>query len=242
MLEQYTQILGSQDAAIQRICMKFDIYFNEKVLATCKKEDMSRSRIKVYIRQINLQQYAGKTYDTYLAEKAGEEINSLEEAQDIVSDGERITKPMFERWQGNSVEDMVALEEHYKMLKKTNPNADHNQEIFIKDLCNIHLMKITAFKKNDVSTFEKCIKMYRDTFKQAGLQTVQEDDGSSQNTLGINTEIISQYTPEEFYKDKKLYEDFDELGKYFDIHVKRPLENLMLGNKNFYDIGDNNET
>ena len=47
--------------------------------------------------------------------------------------------------------------------------------------------------------------------------------------MGVTLATIAQYTPEEYYKDKKLYKDFDGLGDYFDRFVKRPLKNLMTG-------------
>lgn len=240
LLNQYTSILNNQDEAIKRLCLHFDFYFSEKACANAVKKDEGCSRMSNYVSQLNLTQSIGKTYDTYLAEQNGEGIDCYEDL-DNYNSGERITKAMFERWQGNSPEDILFLEEHYKMLKKTNPNADNNQEIFIKQLCIIQLMQVKAQRKNDIAAFEKCIKMYRETFKQAGLQTVQEEDNSVQNPLGVNAEIISQYTPEEFYKDKKLYEDFDNIGEYFATHVERPLENLMFNNGKFYDVGDSDE-
>ena len=41
-------------------------------------------------------------------------------------------------------------------------------------------------------------------------------------------ERISQYTPEEYYKDKKLYKDFDGIGSYFERFVRRPIINLQF--------------
>ena len=41
--------------------------------------------------------------------------------------------------------------------------------------------------------------------------------------------MISKYTPEEYYKDKTLYKDFDGIGDYFKRFVLRPLRNLQLG-------------
>lgn len=244
MLEQYTAMLGSQDEAIKRICMKFDIYFNEQILGSVKKEDASRSRIKTYIRQINLQQHAGKTYDTYLAEQQGDAIDTIEDMQNLALEGERITKAMFDRWQGVSKDDMIFLEEHYKMLKKQNPNVDSNGEIFIRDLCTTKLLQTKAIKANDIANYDKLTKLYRDSFQAAGLKTVQEEDKSNDNPLGVNAAIIAQYTPEEFYKDKTLFKDFDGIGEYLERHVYRPLRNLEFNDNKQdpdFNIGEENE-
>lgn len=244
LLDQYTLMLGSQDAAMKRLCLKFDIYFNESICDSSRKIDEERSRFSNYISQMNLHFNAGKTYDTYLAEQNGEGYDSYNELLENSADDCKITKAMFERWQGYSQDDIIFLEEHYKTLKKTNPNADNNQEIFIKDLCVIKLLQIKAIRNSRFEEFNKATKLYRETFNQAGLATVQEEDTSMQNPLGVTAEIISQYTPEEFYKDKKLYEDFDNLGQYFAEHVERPLENLMFNSGKVCDVdtGDINET
>lgn len=241
LLDQYTTILGSQDAAMKRLCLKFDIYYSETLCDSSRKITEERSRFSNYISQLNLHHCTGKTYDTYLAEQNGNCFDTYDELVENTIEGCKITKAMFERWQGFSQDDIIFLEEHYKMLKKTNPNADNNQEIFIKDLCTIKLLQTRAMRNNDIPDFEKCTKMYRDTFKQAGLKTVEEEDTSVQNPLGVNAEIISQYTPEEFYKDKKLYEDFDDIGGYLATHVERPLENMMFNSNKICDVGDNNE-
>ena len=41
--------------------------------------------------------------------------------------------------------------------------------------------------------------------------------------------MIEKYTPAEYYKDKKLYRDYDNLGEYISRFLFRPLKNLMFG-------------
>ena len=79
------------------------------------------------------------------------------------------------------------------------------------------------------------------------MRTVEEKDNSINECLGVTLATISQYTPEEFYKDKSLYEDYDELGEYMDRHICRPMENIMTGSdirdKEFFvpENGDDDE-
>ena len=245
LVEQYTELLGSQNEAIKRVCLHWDIYFSDSILNSTKKIDVNRSRIKCYVKNCNLFQNAGKTFYTYLKEINEGIIQNVEQIDEMKADGQTgITKVMFERWGQVSTEDIIALEDHYKMLKKQNPNCDNNQEIFIKDLCYTKLLQLKSFKDGNSGDFEKYTKLYRDTFKQAGLKTVQEDDGSSEKPLGVNASIISQYTPEEFYKGKQLYKDFDGLGEYFERHILRPLINLEYNDNKRdpeYNVGDNDE-
>ena len=230
LVEQYTELLGSQNEAIKRVCLHWDIYVSDSLLNSTKKIDANRSRIKCYVKNCNLHPNCGKTYDTYLREINEGIIQNVEQIEEMKADGQTgITKVMFERWGQVSTEDIIALEDHYKMLKKQNPNCDNNQEIFIKDLCYTKLLQLKSFKDGNSGDFEKYTKLYRDTFKQAGLKTIQETDASGEETLGVTLAVISQYTPEEYYKDKKLYKDFDGIGEYFSRFVLRPLKNLVLG-------------
>lgn len=249
LVEQYTGILGSQNEAIKRVCLHYDIYVSDSLLNSCKKIDANRSRIKNYIKQCNLQQNAGKTYDTYLKETRDGVIESIEQYDQLKEQGEiSTTKAALERWEGIGFladSDYKILEDHYKMLKKQNPNVDNNQEIFIKDLCYIKLLQMKALKDSRSDDFDKFTKSYRETFKQAGLKTIQETDSSNDEVLGVTLSVISQYTPEEYYKDKKLYKDFDGLGEYITRFMFRPLKNLLTGStdrdKEYHVKGDSDD-
>lgn len=88
------------------------------------------------------------------------------------------------------------------MLKKNNPNADNNQEIFIKDLCNINMLKIHALQNGDSKEYASLVEQYAKTFKQAGLRTIEEKDNSNNETFGVTLATISEFTPENFTKIK----------------------------------------
>ena len=222
----------NEEKAMDRMCQLFDWYYSDEIFAATRKISADRSRVCAYPAKTNLPQYEakGKTYVDTIADRANNVIHSLDELDEMKAEGQTgITKAMFERWGQVSTEDIIALEDHYKMLKKQNPNCDNNQEIFIKDLCYTKLLQLKSFKDGNSGDFEKYTKLYRDTFKQAGLKTIQETDASGEETLGVTLAVISQYTPEEYYKDKKLYKDFDGIGEYFSRFVLRPLKNLVLG-------------
>lgn len=232
LFEHYTEAYGNdEDAAIRRICEKFDIYYNVSLLSASRKITKNRSRIHTYISRANLTQYAGKTYDTTLDEERGIVISSIEELDEQKKDGNSsITKTAVERWGIGifSTEDYSMLEEHYKTLKKANPNCDSNQEIFIKSLCHLNLLMMKSLKENNLDGYAKANEQYSRTFTKAGLKTVVETDKNADDCWGVFMEQVSQYTPEEYYKDKKLYADFDGIGQTFERFVLRPLKNLLL--------------
>lgn len=223
---------GNEEKAMDRMCQLFDWYYSDEIFAATRKISADRSRVCAYPAKSNLPQYEArdKTYVDTIDDRANNVIQNVEQLDEMKAEGQtNITKVMFERWGQVSTDDIIALEDHYKMLKKQNPNCDNNQEIFIKDLCYTKLLQLKSFKDGNSGDFEKYTKLYRDTFKQAGLKTVQETDASGDEALGVTLAVISQYTPEEYYKDKKLYKDFDGIGEYFQRFVLRPLKNLVLG-------------
>ena len=249
----YTTVYGGdEDKAIRRICEKFDIYYNVSLLNASRKITKTRSRIHNYISKANLVQYKNKTFDTTLDEERNNTISSIEDYDEKKLNGEvSTTKTALKRW-GVGVfadTDYSILEEHYKMLKDNNPNADNNQEIFIKSLCNLNMLMVKALQSGDSKEYANLVEQYAKTFKQAGLRTIEEKDDSNSETFGVTLATISQYTPEEFYKDKQLYEDWDELGDYYDRHICRPMKNLMFDedvrDKEFYvpdgDIDEDDE-
>jgi hypothetical protein len=234
-LHKYEDMLDNDgDAALKHVGTLLGYYVGDSAVEMSKRVSRGQNRLYTLARQANIGEAKGKNYDNYIVESRGSSINSIDEFNELKTSGEiNITNVTIERWGvGFSPEDYKALDEHYKMLKRQNPNADNNQEIFIKDLCYIKIQQMDAMKgKTDksVDAFDKLTKLYRDTFKQAGLKTVVEADTSAEESLGVTLALISQYTPEEYYKDKKLYKDFDGLGDYISRFLFRPLKNLLAG-------------
>lgn len=227
LLEEYTRKLGNEEEAIKRICLHFDVYVTDSMLHMSIKGD-STARLSYYMRASHMVQYSGKTYDTYLAEQS----DSAEKERIAEATG-GVTQTMLDRWGDNvyTDEELKELDKHYKMLKSQNPNIDSNQEIFIKDLSVLNMLKLKALKTNDSKNYLNLTKEYRETFKQTGLKTVVENENLDEDSLGITLATISKYTPEEYYKDKNLYKDYDGLGDYLNRHLLRPLKNLILGTK-----------
>lgn len=238
---------GNEAHAIRHFCQQFDIIFNEDALTASRQISADRSRISHYQAKKNLGQTAriGSTYIDGMKydyqNKLEDVIESREQAK---SEESTISASAVDRWGVGFTEmDYKNLDEHYRMLKRNNPNADNNQEIFIKDLCNINMLKIHALQSGDSKEYATLVEQYAKTFKQAGLRTIEEKDNSNEECLGVTLASISQYTPEEYYKNKSLYKDFDNIGDYFDRFVKRPLKNLMFGtnerDKEYYVKEDN---
>ena len=87
----YKNALGSTQKAIQRICMKFDVYWNERIYESILEKSDTRGgmfKIGEYLKTVSLYQYRGSTYDTTLDEEA----SRIQTQIDLVIAGEEMTE------------------------------------------------------------------------------------------------------------------------------------------------------
>lgn len=229
---------GSEEKAIDHMCKQFGWLYEIQALEASRQVSTDRSRISHYLAKKNLPQttqYGYTDVDTvknnYL-NKQSEVIESKEHLEQLKANGlVNSSATSIDRWGGGLTEwDYSTLDDHYRMLKKNNPNCDNNQEIFIKALCNLNwLMMKTLRGDGDSDKYVKLTEQYSKTFKQAGLKTIEEKDSSNDETFCMTLGFISDYTPEEFYTEKELYKDSDNIGDYIDRHILRPMINLETG-------------
>lgn len=63
MYHYYHRILGDGKAAMRRMCMKLDLYWNEAIYDSVERSAGANSRVRRYISQTNLLKYVDKTFD-----------------------------------------------------------------------------------------------------------------------------------------------------------------------------------
>lgn len=231
----------SNKIAMQRMCMTFDIYFNEAAFDSCDTDDSTV--LGNYFRKLNLSQHKGKTFEDSI--KEGFDLSGdrkpVKETQEVVnvdSDDEKnenadmIDPADIEKWgAGLEPTDYTILNSHYRLLSSSNPQCDGNAEIFIIDLCYTKMQQMKAVRESRVDDYKKLTESYIKSFTQAGLKTVKDTNAMEDFTIGVNAETIEKYTPAEYYKNRSLYKDHDNIGDYIDRFLLRPLRNLMRGTK-----------
>lgn len=225
----------NEELAMRDFCQRAGWNYDENALVASMETysgHRNRSRISHYAAKKNINCDGRKTYLDSLKHEYTNDQNKVITSKEQIKEQElSLSAASVDRWGAGlgSEVDYKNLDEHYRMLKKNNPNCDNNQEIFIKSLCNINMLALRALRNGDSDKYIKLTEQYSKTFTKAGLSAIQETDNSANESLGVTLATISQYTPEEYYKDKELYKDFDKIGEYFDRFVKRPLRNLMSG-------------
>lgn len=231
---------NNEEHAMEHFCHQVDWVYDAEPLKASLEMSYDRTRVSVYASKKNLNVAGRKSYlDTLRYNFQTKPTDVIESREQVKSEEVSVTASAVDRWGlGFSEIDYKILDEHYRMIKKNNPNCDNNQEIFVKALCNLNMLMVRALKDGDSDKYVKLTEQYSKTFTKAGLKTIQETDNSADECLGVTLATIAQYTPEEYYKDKELYKDFDGIGEYFDRFVRRPLKNLLTGtterDKEFY--------
>lgn len=253
---QYAAEYHSNKKAMQRMCMAFDIYFNEDLFDKCDTND--DTVVGKYFRQLNMNQNKGKTFDTTIENGdfslSGDRKQPKEKRVAVVDqygneddESEEINPEDIERWGvGLMPIDYENLNNHYKFLKSANSHCDSNQEIFISDLCYAKMQQLKCVREGDMENFKKMGEYYNSTFVKSGLKVAADAEANSDDCLGVWNSRISQYTPEEYYKNKQLYSDHDGFMDYIKRFLLRPLRNLQYGtterDKEFYvKDGDDDE-
>lgn len=231
----------SNKMAMQRMCMTFDIYFNEVEFDSCDTDDSTV--IGKYFRKLNLSQHKGKTFENSIQEgfdlsgdrkpvKETQPVANVDSDDEENENADMIDPADIEKWgAGLEPTDYTILNSHYRLLSSSNPQCDGNAEIFIIDLCYTKMQQMKAVRESRVDDYKKLTESYIKSFTQAGLKTVKDTNAMEDFTIGVNAETIEKYTPAEYYKNRSLYKDHDNIGDYIDRFLLRPLRNLMRGTK-----------
>ena len=229
----------SNKMAMQRLCMAFDIYFNEDLFNKCDTDDSTV--LGNYFRNMNMSQYKDKTFENSIQDgfSLSGERKPIKEAPSLVTknceeaeDSDMVSPEDIEKWgAGLEPDDYTILNTHYRLLSNSNPQCDGNAEIFIIDLCYTKMQQMKAVRESRVDDYKKLTESYIKSFTQAGLKTVKDTNAMEDFTIGVNAETIEKYTPAEYYKNRSLYKDHDNIGDYITRFLLRPLRNLMHGTK-----------
>lgn len=231
----------SNKMAMQRMCMTFDIYFNEVEFDSCDTDDSTV--IGKYFRKLNLSQHKGKTFENSIQEgfdlsgdrkpvKETQPVANVDSEDEENENADMIDPADIEKWgAGLEPTDYTILNSHYRLLSSSNPQCDGNAEIFIIDLCYTKMQQMKAVRESRVDDYKKLTESYIKSFTQAGLKTVKDTNAMEDFTIGVNAETIEKYTPAEYYKNRSLYKDHDNIGDYIERFLLRPLRNLMRGTK-----------
>lgn len=149
---QYKNSIGSEKEALKRICMKFDIYWNDDVYGMVNKASTTNSRVLAYISRTNLVKHQGKTFDDTLDEEYANNSKTIQLSDFDDDDAficgdldeeQQIDKATIRFWgPGLPVDMYIELNDRYEYWLSKYPEdtiLDAGEEAILRQICNIEV-------------------------------------------------------------------------------------------------------
>lgn len=127
------------------------------------------------------------------------------------------------------------LESEMDRYKKTHKCDTAAEESLLRQICFAEL-DIRQAREGQTST-SGAVETLQKLMKTASVdpaKTAIAGAGKSQDTFSSFIKLIEQNDPADYYQDKGLFKDYDNIGpKYFEKYVTRPLKNFITQSRDF---------
>jgi hypothetical protein len=131
-------------------------------------------------------------------------------------------------------EQYAFLESELDRYKKTHKCGNASEESLLRQICFAEL-DIRECRQEGKSP-DGAITRLQQLMKTASIDPAKAaiaGAGKSQETFSDFIATIEQNEPADYYKDKKLFKDFDNIEWYFKKYVTRPLKNFITQSRDF---------
>ena len=140
MYEQYRAMLGDDKAAMKRMCMKLDLYWNEDIYAMVERTAGVHSRVRNYIGKTNIIRYIDKTFDDTLDEEALLEPEETPTASYIAQPEDTaevdVDQALVDFWGAGYTPDFyLELERRYKDWTGDRQVVDPSERALYRQIC-----------------------------------------------------------------------------------------------------------
>lgn len=186
MYDTYRSELGDKNA-MRRMCMKFDLYWDDAIYDMVDKTVGVQSRIKSYIGKTNLTRYIDKTFDDTIAK---EEAEAAKRPQ-CLNDEDMVEEPIVDIPEDAEISDEIRLfwgsgyspkmyeeleeRRHYWLGKYPKDFVpDIGTETLIRQICGLEVD--IAHDRAAGRSVEKNVKALNDLLGSANLKPVQQKD------------------------------------------------------------------
>lgn len=149
-------------------------------------------------------------------------------------------------WGDNyNFDDYQYLEREMSEWRKTHRCDTKAEETLLKEICHKSLEIRRQRLKNGGGSTATLVKELQDLMKTASVdpsKTSSIGAGKSQETFSAFIKIIEENEPADFYKDKELFKDVDNIDWYFKKYLTRPLKNFITQSRDFNVEEDDEES
>lgn len=233
-LEKYKKLkyLNPDRKAIERICMIFDIWYNEAFLDEIINQPdrkVNTPLIALYLKKIKLYQYRNKNYDTTIQEKykalkeSGKTLSIFEETEK--SQNETIEKAIKLFGKGFENEDYMFLYEQYCDWTIRHECETKAQEELFKRICfkQLEIYKATL-EGLDTKDLDRTFQELLSTSK---LQPKQNTGETMADNQVFGTLIDKWETTRPVPETDEELKDVDKIGLLIDVFFRGHLAKFM---------------
>ena len=231
MFMVFLQDYGDHRDVYRRICMLWDIYYDDTIADTANKEADNKHKMTKYIGKLSLPKYVNKTYaDTIKEDILRREDSSFSGLTPSVD--ELITKEIQDFWgEGFSTEDYQFLQKTYENWTNQVTCSTPSEKALMKRICFNELQTHKALVTGD-STY-KLTEELNKILNSANLQPKQNKTESLSDTHTLGT-MIKKWEDEEgkpIPEPLPEFKDVDGIKKYLSVWFYGHLCK-MIGRKN----------
>lgn len=256
LFDSYMMSTGTIEEAMLKLCKKMNMRYSQEAI------DAAKQQIKEY-------QESGKStnnfvgvYKTKLATmqsgRGGSNKNENLEyeemtqitinAQDAITldniNEDEVEMNVVLYWgEGFEQKDYRWLEAKMAEWKKTHRSDTQAEQELLRYIV-LKQFEIEDARRGKKST-SSLLKELQDLMKTSAVDPAKAttaNAGKSQDTFSAFIKIIEENRPAEYYKDKALFKDYDNLDYYFRKYVVRPLKNFITQSRDFsLDDAEENE-
>ncbi len=163
-------------------------------------------------------EYDSLTYDAPTTEEMGKAYEGYKVQRDV----KKFWGPHY------TLEEYDFLEDQFKEWTTKHDVRTKEQGLMFKYICQLQLdYEHKRAKKESVSSLLKDIQKAMEVAGVSPNKAKDVDSSRQFNAYSDFIKMIEETEPAEYYKDKPLFADYDNLGQYCEDYITRPLLNFL---------------
>ena len=203
-----------QNKAVRRICMIYDIYYDEELVKMSAIGARPSHLMTFYLQKTQLQQYANKTYDNTLDIEAEQEGNIVNYTD--LADGD-IPEDTIKFWGfGFSKEDYEYLDERYATWSACYDINTESMSTIFRNICMIELQILKGVQGD--GKVEQLYNQLNNFMNSAGIQPKQSSDNAASDSMVFGV-LIKKWEDNEPVPDPlPEWRDVDGIRRYITVY------------------------
>lgn len=219
----------------RRICMMYDIYYNDAIADVALRDSSTNNRVTMYITCANTRDFKNKTYSTTISEESNQikttQFNDSKEKEEILN----TVTPEVEAFWGFGLfgKQYNYLQNRYESwVKDYDVSSDPAYKAIIQNICRLELKIQEAMENGDDIT--KHIEQFNKLLNSANLQPKQKnEDKTLTDSMCFGNWIKECESTEPIPEPLPEFQDVDGIKKYVSVWFLGHLCK-MLGINNKY--------